>query len=110
MKNLKPKKQAPALEAFQIKDMEKIAANKSNPSGLRLLCSGIALMIHASLRWGDTLSITGMKLENGVISGIITSSKTADHPTEFLMAHAWPASLCSQHIPVALLQSFEKKS
>ena len=76
-------KQAPAFEAFQIRAMEAIAVDKSRDYGMRVCCSAILLMTHASLRWNDTLHIRDLKLKDGVISGILTSSKTSSSPEPF---------------------------
>ena len=40
-------------------------------------------MTDASLRWNDTLHIRDLKLKDGVISGILTSSKTSGSPEPF---------------------------
>ena len=109
MKNPKPIKQAPAFEAFQVKEFEKIASSESQPSGLRILCSGVALMTHASLRWGDTLAIPSITLKDGVISGTISSSKTASHPTEFCCTEKGFKSLFWSHPIFKYRELYKKK-
>ena len=78
-----PKKQAPAFEAFQIKELEKTAADDKNAEGLRIFCSALLIMVHASLRWSDTREVSNLKLKNGVISGTILTSKTSADPLDF---------------------------
>ena len=78
-----PKKQAPAFEAFQIKELEKTAADERCPEGLRIFCGALLIMVHASLRWSDTKEVSDLKMKNGVISGVILTSKTSAEPLEF---------------------------
>ena len=77
------KKQAPALEVRHIKALENMACDENKPRGLRIFCACILLLTHASLRWSDALSIEDLRLENGVIRGTLTKTKTSDKPAPF---------------------------
>ena len=78
-----PINQAPAFDSWQIKDLEKIASDESTPTGMAITASALCLMTHASLRWNDTLSISDLSLDNGIIKGRILHPKTSANAQDF---------------------------